>query len=79
LNEHEKQHQQKHQKSILTYAIVQSAEVKLKILWGRYFLKYTESKPCKEQRAQHVIDEYFDTFVQSVSLNPKLNPVDSET
>jgi hypothetical protein len=79
LDEHEKQNHYKQQKSVLIYATIQTLYVKGKIFLRSYFLKYTVCKPCKEQRAQHVIDEYFDTFVQSVSLNPKINPVDPET
>jgi hypothetical protein len=40
---------------------------------------YAVDQPYKEQWSEYIVEEYFDTFVQSVYLNPKLNPVDPET
>jgi hypothetical protein len=54
-------------------------EIFWKILLCSNFLKYAEDQPCKEQRAEYIVEEYFDTFVQSVYFIPKLNPVGPET
>ena len=50
-----------------------------KVFLSSYFLIYAEDQPCKEQWGKYIVEEYFDTFVQSVYLNPKLNPVGPET